>query len=352
MPCVFTANAVNPPPDGGYPGVNTAEGQNALLSLDTSGFANTAVGSFSLQSQHERQFQYCCRRWNACTSTQETTIRPPALQHSCSTPLANNTANGTAALVNNSTGEDNTAVGAFALNSNTASSNTAIGSNALQTNITGTANTAAGALALFSNTDGNNNTATGLRALRGNTTGEDNTAIGASALNNNTAGIGNTAIGSSALGGNDTGSSNTAVGDDALGSPVGHTGSGNTAVGHNALFAPLEGPGDNNTAIGVGAGGSLGEFESNNIDIGFGVAGVPGDSNTIRIGNEDITATFIKGISGATVVSGATVLVGANGHLGTVTSSKRFKEEIKPMDKASRSALFAQTGYLPLQKGA
>ena len=85
---------------------------------------------------------------------------------------------------------------------------------------------------------------------------------------------------------------------------------------------------------------SLGEFESNNIDIGFGVAGVPGDSNTIRIGNEDITATFIKGISGATVVSGATVLVGANGHLGTATSSKRFKEEIKPMDKASE-ALFS-----------
>ena len=45
------AQAVNPPPDGGYPGFNTAEGQNALLSLDTStGFANTAVGALSLQS--------------------------------------------------------------------------------------------------------------------------------------------------------------------------------------------------------------------------------------------------------------------------------------------------------------
>jgi hypothetical protein len=37
------AHAVNPPPDGGYPGGNTAEGQNALLNL-TSGTYNTAVG--------------------------------------------------------------------------------------------------------------------------------------------------------------------------------------------------------------------------------------------------------------------------------------------------------------------
>src|SRR5215475_6327923 len=41
--------AVIPPPDGGYPGNNTAEGQNALLSL-TSGTFNTAIGSLSLKS--------------------------------------------------------------------------------------------------------------------------------------------------------------------------------------------------------------------------------------------------------------------------------------------------------------
>src|SRR5215216_3957680 len=45
------ALAVVPAPDGGYPGFNTAEGQNALLSLNTSiGLANTAVGWFSLKS--------------------------------------------------------------------------------------------------------------------------------------------------------------------------------------------------------------------------------------------------------------------------------------------------------------
>ena len=56
------AHAVNPPPDGGYPGFNTAEGQNALLSLDTStGFANTAIGALSLQSSVDASFNTGCR---------------------------------------------------------------------------------------------------------------------------------------------------------------------------------------------------------------------------------------------------------------------------------------------------
>jgi hypothetical protein len=41
------AQAVVPAPDGGYPGFNTAEGQNALFSL-TTGVGNAAVGWFSL----------------------------------------------------------------------------------------------------------------------------------------------------------------------------------------------------------------------------------------------------------------------------------------------------------------
>src|SRR5205823_953380 len=51
------------------------------------------------------------------------------------------------------------------------------------------------------------------------------------------------------------------------------------------------------------------------------------------------TATFIAGISGVTVASGVGVIVNTSGQLGTVVSSARFKEAIKPMDKASEAIL-------------
>jgi uncharacterized coiled-coil protein SlyX len=77
---------------------------------------------------------------------------------------------------------------------------------------------------------------------------------------------------------------------------------------------------------------------SNNIDIG--ALGAPGESNTIRIGKVGVQKlAYMQGISGATVALGVTVIVGTNGHLGTVTSSARFKEAIKPMDKASEAIL-------------
>jgi hypothetical protein len=65
-----------------------------------------------------------------------------------------------------------------------------------------------------------------------------------------------------------------------------------------------------------------------------------GESNTIRIGDPAFqTTTFIAGISGATVPTGIAVIVDSSGHLGTTTSSARFKQNIKPMDKASEAIL-------------
>ena len=309
------AQAVVPPPDGGYPGNNTAEGQNALLSL-TTGVNNTAVGWFSLKSNTDGQLN---------TAVGSGTL--------FSTVHANrNTALGGAALFSDTDGSFNTAVGALALWSNTfGNTNTAIGDSALFLNTGGGANTATGVNALFSNTAGDQNTATGYAALANNTTGDDNTATGVSALASNTVGGLNTAVGFFTLSNNTTGSRNTAMGYQALlGSS---TGSENTAVGDDALAGHN---GNGNTALGVfaGAGQSTGD---NNIDIGQNVFGVAGESNTIRIGNTDITDTFITGISGTTVASGAAVFVDSNGHLGTVTSSKRFKEEIRPMNKTSEA---------------
>jgi hypothetical protein len=244
-----TAQAVSPAPDGGYPGGNTAEGQNALLSL-TSGNYNTGVGIYSLLSLTDGNF--------------------------------------------------NTGVGAGTLLVNTADQNTATGAGALFSNTTGSNNTANGTFALFSNTEGAENTASGFQALFSNTMADGNTAIGYQALFSNT------------------------------GSPA--TSSLNTAIGFQAL---LNNTGSLNTALGVGAGAAL-TTGSNNIYIGN--EGGSAESNTIRIG-QDHTDTFIAGISGATVAGGIPVIIDANGHLGTVPSSQRFKAEIKSMDKVSEAVL-------------
>ena len=229
--------AVLPPPDGGYPGGNTAEGQNALFSRTTGGF-NTAVGLLSLLTLTEASF--------------------------------------------------NTGVGAGTLLANIADENTAIGAGALLSNTTGSDNTATGAFALFSNTGRPFNTAVGHRALFSNTTGNSNTATGPFALFNNT-GSGNTANGSLALLNNTTGGGNIALGVQA-GSLV-TTASGVICIGH---------PGAN-------------------ID----------------------TSCFIDRIRGVTTANADAipVLIDSNGQLGTASSSRRSKTEIKRMDNASEAIL-------------
>ena len=175
------AFGVVPAPDGGYPGGNTAEGQNVLLSL-TTGQYNTGVGIFSVLSLTDGNF---------CTGIGAGTL------------LANtadeNTATGAGALLNNTTGEENTANGTFALVSNTeGNQNTAVGDNALFSNTEAGFNTATGHSALFSNTSGSSNTANGQSALFDNTTGDSNVAVGFIALSNNTGGSGNIALGAGA----------------------------------------------------------------------------------------------------------------------------------------------------------
>jgi uncharacterized coiled-coil protein SlyX len=77
---------------------------------------------------------------------------------------------------------------------------------------------------------------------------------------------------------------------------------------------------------------------SNNIDIG--ALGLAGESDTIRIGRGGVhKAAYIRGISEATVPSGVAVIIAGNGPLGTVQSSARFKDEIKPMDNSSEAIL-------------
>jgi hypothetical protein len=246
-----------------------------------------------------------------------------------------NTANGFRALYNNTTGNDNTANGVGALYHNTTGGgNTANGRDALYHNTAGDGNTANGIWALFSNTEGDANTANGSQALGFNITGGGNTADGYQALYSNTIGGNNTATGLEALFSNTEGEGNTANGRTALRSNT--TGGFNTAIGRSALADNTSG--ESNIGLGYLSGGNL-TTGDNNIDIGN--LGFPGESGTIRIGSSGTqTRTFVAGISGATASGGATVFVNASGQLGTLTSSRRFKDQIKPMDKTSE-ALFA-----------
>jgi Chaperone of endosialidase len=264
------AQLPSPAPDGGYPGGNTAEGQNALFSLTTGGF-NTAVGWFS--------------------------------------------------LVSLTTGSFNTGVGAGTLVLNTGDENTATGAGALLLNTTGSLNTANGVQALFNNSTGSDNTATGFKALFNNSTGIFNTANGFAALASNQTGGFNTAIGYQALPGNTTGSFNTAAGNNSL--FVNTTGQHNTAIGLQALSQNTTG--SLNTALGISAG-----------------SGVTTADNVIAIGTsgENVANTcYIGNIFGVTSAGATAVYVNSLGKLGTVVSSRRFKDEIKPMDKASEAIL-------------
>ena len=217
----------------------------------------------------------------------------------------------------------------------TTNNNTFLGDNALISNGSGTFNTAVGVSALYSNTFGLFNTATGGNALSSNTTGKNNTAVGFGALELNISGSSNTATGNDALFDNTTGKNNTADGSAALIDNT--TGSSNTAIGFNALLFNTSGR--SNIAMGYQAGQNL-TTGSNNIDIGN--LGVVGEGSTIRIGVQGTqTNAYIAGISGTAVI-GRPVFVNSNGQLGVPPSSRRFKTEIKPMDKASEAILALQ----------
>jgi trimeric autotransporter adhesin len=233
------AFGVTPPPDGGYPNKNTAEGQDALFSL-TFGTANTANGFSALKAN---------------------------------TNGDRNTANGALALFTNVTGSENTATGYAALFFNRGSGNTANGIGALYSNATGINNTANGQRALYDNLNGSRNTANGVGALGNNTMGNNNTADGSQALGNNT------------------------------------TGSFNTALGNNA-----------------GSGVSTADDV---ICIGAPCADVS-------------HSCYIDNIFNQSSPSGLAVFVNSDGKLGTIMSSKRFKEDIKPMDSASEAILALQ----------
>jgi hypothetical protein len=238
-----------------------------------------------------------------------------------------NTANGVRALQANTTGASNTAAGFEALMENTTgSANAAFGVSALRSNTSGMFNVGVGVSALIGNISGSDNTAVGPFALDGNNSGEENTAIGSSSLSSNISGNQNTALGSQSLGNNTTGNLNTAIGLAALGHNT--DGSGNTAIGSGARGNASTG--SYNVALGYGTGGQV---TSGNYNVHIANQGQAADTNLIRIGDSNQNKTFIAGIRGVTTGSADAipVVIDSAGQLGTVSSSRRVKTDIRDM---------------------
>lgn len=292
------------------------------MNLLTTGYANTAVGDWSMEAI---------------------------------TQGASNAALGKSALAGNTTGSANTALGANALQTQSFDNagalwwswNTAVGFEALFANqpttiSTGDRNTAVGAVALRNNTTGRTNTAVGVDSLQQNTTGADNTAVGFESLLGNTVSASNTAVGVRALTTNTLGGENTAVGFESLrynnlgngNTALGtrslnlSTGSWNLALGHGALN--LLSSGDANIAIGVDAGQALQTGQRN---IYLGNNGLASESSVIRIGSNSYQSkVFLAGVWSATTQYAAVpVVVDLNGQLGTVSSSRRYKQDIQDL---------------------
>lgn len=198
---------------------------------------------------------------------------------------------------------------------------------------------AAGSTVDFDVTDSNGNTLMGFDSGVAGISGTANTGFGENTLHHLTTGLNNAAFGQSALLSCTIGQSNAAMGQGALASLT--SGEDNTAAG--AVCLNFITTGDNNIGLGFDTGTNYTSSESSNIVIGN--AGTLGESNVIRIGTQGSgtgqqNACFVAGIAGATVASSAAVLINTGtGQLGTVISSRRYKENINDMDSASNNIM-------------
>jgi hypothetical protein len=234
------------------------------------------------------------------------------------------TAIGYGSLYSNTSGGDNAALGWNSLYNNTIGvGNTAVGTYSLVANINGSLNVGLGTAALADNVSGNMNTANGFGSLESVTTGGSNTGLGAYSLQSLTTGSTNNVLGANALSGLETGTDNVALGDGA-GSDAGN-GSGGTTP--NAA-------GTQNVYLGASSI-SLASGDTNEIVIGALAMG--NGSNSVTLGNQNVTSTTLRGdvhMTGSGPTSSLPKLVfgdgtylttaptgsGSSGSVGTVTS--------------------------------
>jgi len=257
----------------------------------------------------------------------------------------------------------NLTMGSTATETYHASYNTLIGYDAGRSNTTGHSNTFVGVNVGYYNTTGYNNSFLGVSAGISNTEGHSNTFIGYDAGRSNNTGYYNAFFGMNAGRSNTTGNSNTFIGKDAGRSNT--TGSSNTAVGYSAgrYLADGSTPAQElSQSVFLGTNTKAnGNTDANEIVIGYNAVGA--GSNSVVLGNDDITKTLLKGnvsidatsTTSKLAVNGGRVTIDVDGtftegdhHLEikngatyseldageaqfTTSSSKKIKENIKPV---------------------
>jgi trimeric autotransporter adhesin len=199
-------------------------------------------------------------------------------------------------------------------NANPAIENISIGDGAGNASATGGSNQIIGDQSGASLTTGNADVFMGSSAGNATTTGNGDVYVGFTSGANSTTGAYNTFVGGETGLANTTGTYNTYLGFSAGANDT--SGQGNTFLGD---FAGL-----NNT--------------TGSSDIYIGNPGLDNENTAIRIGSNQ-QATYIAGIYGVTSASGVPVYINSNGQLGTQTSSRRYKEEIREMGDATASLM-------------
>jgi hypothetical protein len=236
---------------GRFTGYRNKTSQNTFVG-STSGFSNT-------QGNNNSFFGYYAAYNNSVGS--------------------DNTILGHSAGFTNTSGSDNTFVGERAGYLNTTAGNgTFVGKWAGYNNSVAPANTFVGSNAGFSNTSGSTNTFLGFNSGYSTTTATENTFVGAWAGYSNVTGQTNTALGNEAGQNNQSGSNNVFLG---------YRAGRFLANGSTALTNI-----DNSVFIGHSSRANA-DSETNQIVIGHQAVG--NGSNTVTIGNNSITDTYLKG---------------------------------------------------------
>ena len=319
------AQAVVPPPDGGYPNFTTAEGTKALQSL-TTGSANTAVGWYSLFSDTTGNFNTGAGAGALALNTAE-----------------NNTATGAAALLLNTTGHDNTANGGARLHSTIPATTTRLLGHSLSIAILGTKR-ALGASTLrleigrsLATPSAPTTRPTVIRRFISTPPASSTRPMVflRFILTPPATRTRPTVFRRSRPTPPATSTRPMVILRSCTTPPAEATGRPTVRI---ALFGNTTG--SFNTALGAEAGANL-TTGDNNIDITAMVVSLMIRARSASAANLERQATFIAAIRGVTtgIADAVNVVIDSNGQLGTMSSSRRFKKDIEPMEAASEAIL-------------